>query len=164
MISKYTINQIEPLIIPTTKTELLTFLRTLNFISVKANADNTCTIYFDDSPKSTSLNHHLSLLAKNTTPHKDFVNKPDDNLRLIIIKEKTDECKALLEYIKTLPHRQVIESKNEETIVKVNTEEPVTNSLVDLLKEVYGDGIINYSSPGDIVIELKKVNNDTSCW
>lgn len=67
MISNYTINQIEPIVIPATQTELLAYLHTLSFISVNENADNTYTICFDVCPKSTRLYHHLSQLEVQTT-------------------------------------------------------------------------------------------------
>ncbi|MBO7596050.1 MAG: hypothetical protein J6T70_03300 [Bacteroidales bacterium] len=146
--------------------QLLSYLCYLSFISLMDNGEKF-KICFDNTKQCATLYNHLSdhiNWRECNNPTKMIVDNPVDNLKRIIIKEETDESKALSEYIKTLPHRQEIESKNGETIIKVNIEEPVINSLVDFLKELYGDGIIKYSSPGDIVIELKKVNNDTSSW
>ena len=162
MISEYTINQIEPISISTTKTELLAYLRTLNFISVNENSNNICTICFDDSPKSTSLQQHLYQCTHHTTPQKDYVDEPVYNLKHIIIKEDNKETKALYSYLKTLLLvKEVEKTKEGYTNFSVDTEDAITCSLVDYLKQLDSSLIeIGVSSPGEIDIERRKKNPD----
>ena len=152
MISEYTINQITPIVIPTTKAELLAYLRTLSFISVTENADNSCSIRFDDSPKSTGLYHHLYQCNIHTTPNKDYVDNPVYNLKHIIIKAVTKETKALYSYLKTLYLVKEIEPTEEGYLnFSVDIEDDITSSLVEYLNRLEDSLIeICVSSPSEI--------------
>ena len=148
--------------------QLLTYLRTLNFITIGDERDGNCTISFDESEQAKELYRHLNeylLWEKSKKSSIYFANdiceNPVTNLKRIVIKEKDDEYEALTSYLKTLPFVEEIESNEKGvTVFKVNIEKQITYSLVEYLKTLYKSVDVQLSSPGDIVIELYKKTHD----
>lgn len=148
--------------------QLLTYLRTLSFITIGDERDGNCTISFDESEQAKELYRHLNeylLWEKSKKSSNYFANdiceNPVTNLKRIVIKEKDDEYEALTSYLKTIPFVEEIESNEKGvTVFKVNIEKQITYSLVEYLKTLYKSVDVQLSSPGDIVIELYKKTHD----